>query len=338
MSANGDMQGGLVSATEAYVGETMHATLKLGPWPEGPTLPPYLRNSYLIMQGDLGERRALWLFARDQPTPAAVEKHMTAIGERWADAQIVVFDRLPSYVRQRLIEKGISFVVPGTQLYLPKHGLDFRSRARRPVQVRDALRPSAQAIVVYLLLHAADSKRVHSVSELAPILGQSLMTASRAVAELQAHGLVSAPKVGRAREVRLPGEAREVWEAARGLLRTPVAKRFTLAAGAPTFADGILLAGLSALSRLSMLAEPLSPIYAVDRTRARDLAGDDSAQDWPSLADEPGAATIEVWSYDPMPLSDGGVVDPLSLSLSLRDDPDERVQAALGRLLESLSW
>lgn len=87
-----------------------------------------------------------------------------------------------------------------------------------------------------------------------------------------------------------------------------------------------------------MLAEPRARTYAVGRarTRASEVAGTARARSWP--VDEEESPTVEVWSYDPVPLSDGLVVDPLSLSLSLRDDPDERVQSALGRLLESLSW
>jgi hypothetical protein len=338
MTVSDDQFDRLVSATESYVGETMHAALKLRPWPEAQTLPPYLRNGYLIAEGDLRGRRSLWLFARDEPTPAAIEKHLSAIGERWSDAQVVVFDRLPSYVRRRLIEKGISFVVPGTQLYVPEHGLDFRSRARQSVQAREVLRPSAQAMLLYLLLHASESAPVRSASGLAPLLGQSLMTASRAVAELESHALIRVRSVGRTREVHLQGEAREVWQTAQALLRTPVMKRSTLADGPPTVADGYVLAGLSALSRESMLAEPRARTYAVGRARARALeaAGAATARRWP--VDEEDLPAVEVWSYDPVPLSDGCVVDPLSLSLSLRDDPDERVQGALGRLLESLSW
>lgn len=338
MTVSDDMFDRLVSATESYVGETMHAALKLRPWPEAQTLPPYLRNSYLIEEGDLRGRRSLWLFARDEPTPAAIEKHLSAIGERWPDAQVVVFDRLPSYVRRRLIEKGISFVVPGTQLYVPEHGLDFRSRARRSLERREALRPSAQSTLLYLLLNPAEPARGRSASGLAPLLGQSLMTASRAVAELESHGLIRVQNAGRSKEVSLRGEARELWQTAQALLRTPVAKRFTLADGAPAFADGYLLAGLTALSRRSMLAEPRARTYAVGRTRARALeaVGAATARDW--SVDEGEPPTVEVWSYDPVPLSDGCVVDPLSLSLSLRDDPDDRVQSALGSLLESLPW
>jgi len=340
MNETHDNSGGLVAATKSYVAETMHAPLDLQPWSGTQALPRYLTNAYSILQGTLGTTRALWLFALDEPTPAAVEKHVSAITQWWPDAQVVVFDRLPSYVRQRLIERGISFVVPGAQLYLPEHGLDFRSRSKQSARVGATLRPSAQSMLLYLLLHSGDSALARSASELAPILGQSLMTASRAVAELEAHGLVRVQRVGRTKEVRLSQGAREVWEAAQPLLRTPVIRRLTLVDGLPESAGGHLLAGLRALSQQSMLAAPRTPTYAVDRTTARASGMEDAAvaRDWPSMADEAGAATVEIWSYDPAPLSDGVVVDPLSLSLSLRDDPDERVQGAVARLLEGLPW
>lgn len=331
---------GLVAAAKSYVAETLHAPLELQPWPEAHALPRYLTSAYFMLQGDLGGRRTLWLFAHDEPTPAAIEKNLSAIAEFWPGAQVVVFDRLPSYARQRLIERGISFVVPSTQLYLPQHGLDFKSRSRRSIQVRDALSPSAQTMLLYLLLHSNDLGHARSASEIAPILGQSLMTASRAVAELKAHGLVSTQKVGRTKEVRLRKGARELWETAQDRLRNPVLRRLTLLGESSSSSGDRFLAGVSALSRQTMLAEPHTPTFAVSRKTARELVAGNAvvARDWPSMVDEAGASAVEVWSYDPGPLSEGGIVDPLSLTLSLRDDPDERVQGALRRLLEELPW
>ncbi|MCE5203850.1 MAG: hypothetical protein ABFC80_00610 [Coriobacteriales bacterium] len=332
------MHAELVDATESYVAETMHAPVALRPWAQAHELPRYLVNAYLILQGDLDNRSALWLFARDETTPAAVEKHLSTIGEVWSGEQVVVFKRLPSYVRQRLIERGISFVVPGSQVYLPTHGFDFRSRARRISQVPEVLRPSAQAMLLYFLLHMGDRERVWSATGLAPILGQSLMTASRAIAELEAHALVRTKKVGRTKEVVLAQETRETWEAAQDLLRTPVMRQFMLVESGALPTQGYLLAGLSALGHRTMLAEPCSRTYAVDRATAKELEKAGAVQDWSEMADAPGFSRIEVWSYDPAPLSDGTIVDPLSLSLSLRDDPDERIQGALRDLLETLPW
>jgi hypothetical protein len=47
---------------------------------------------------------------------------------------------------------------------------------------------------------------------------------------------------------------------------------------------------------------------------------------------------LEIWAYDPLVLSAGDTVDPLSLFLSMRDSPDERIQQQLRILLEGIEW
>ena len=53
---------------------------------------------------------------------------------------------------------------------------------------------------------------------------------------------------------------------------------------------------------------------------------------------EAATARIEAWRYTPILLGDHRAVDPLSLHLSLRDTPDERVQQQLAKLLDSVPW
>jgi hypothetical protein len=45
-----------------------------------------------------------------------------------------------------------------------------------------------------------------------------------------------------------------------------------------------------------------------------------------------------VWSYTPALLPDSKTVDPLSLTLSLQDAADERIQQALDELKEHFPW
>ena len=48
---------------------------------------------------------------------------------------------------------------------------------------------------------------------------------------------------------------------------------------------------------------------------------------------------LEIWHYIPSLLNDKNeVVDTLSLFLSLREEPDERVQVALKELMEKFQW
>jgi hypothetical protein len=47
---------------------------------------------------------------------------------------------------------------------------------------------------------------------------------------------------------------------------------------------------------------------------------------------------VEAWRYAPQLFAKDGCVDKLSLFLSLRDMADERVQAALNKMLEEMTW
>jgi hypothetical protein len=58
------------------------------------------------------------------------------------------------------------------------------------------------------------------------------------------------------------------------------------------------------------------------------------------IVPEPDEANvkIEAWSYDPRVLTDRDIADPLSVYLTLREVPNERVQEQLKSLLKRISW
>ncbi len=53
---------------------------------------------------------------------------------------------------------------------------------------------------------------------------------------------------------------------------------------------------------------------------------------------EDPAVNIELWKYDPSLFAKNGVVDPISLAISLSDNEDERVQGELKEFLERYKW
>ncbi len=52
----------------------------------------------------------------------------------------------------------------------------------------------------------------------------------------------------------------------------------------------------------------------------------------------PGACEWQLWHYNPALVSNSETVDPLSLTLSLGDEADERVQKALDELRRKFPW
>jgi hypothetical protein len=58
----------------------------------------------------------------------------------------------------------------------------------------------------------------------------------------------------------------------------------------------------------------------------------------PATAFDDERVEVQTWTYDPRILASNGVVDRLSLYLSVRGSPDERVAQAAEELLETFEW
>jgi hypothetical protein len=169
-------------------------------------------------------------------------------------------------------------------------------------------------------------------AELGRSLGYTAMTASRAARELTDAGLVTAHTRGRTRLLHVQHPPRATWERATPLLQSPVTRR--------AWVQGSIqppprLAGLSALARLTDLADPSVPVYAVTTSQWRDATAAGLTME-PEPA--PGGSAWEVWRYSTTLSRAGDTVDPLSLLLSVRDDTDERVQLAVQQVEEQLPW
>jgi len=100
--------------------------------------------------------------------------------------------------------------------------------------------------------------------------------------------------------------------------------------------DPALLAGMSALSRRTMIADDRLPTYALPLAIFQDFLEKGACVD--SRDAENATARMEIWSYNPHLLSKDPIVDPLSLYLSLRDSADERVQQQLEQLITVCSF
>jgi DNA-binding transcriptional ArsR family regulator len=307
------------------------------PWPRADELPYFLRDAFQFSELELlGQPIVLAIRRADgKQSLSEVRTWMDKVTALSGRPAVYVTDALASYERRRLIQQKVPFIVPGNQLYLPDLGVDLREYFRQRASVAQApLSPSAQAIFITALLRQpwqADWQP----SEVALALGYTPMTLSRAVKELTGAGLVTAYTVGRVRWLRMEQPPAQSWERAKPALRTPVRRRVWVATERSEGMQRIRIAGLSALARYSMLTEPKWPVYAM------------AASDWKAATDagvrelpEPieGAREWELWNYGPRLVPDITTVDPLSLTLSLQDDPDDRIQLALEELKGQFPW
>lgn len=306
------------------------------PWARANELPYFLRDAFQFGELELLGQPLVLAIGRAQAKQSLSEVRtwLNKVQAMAGQPAVYVTDALASYDRRRLIEQKVPFIVPGNQLYLPDLGLDLREYFRQRAPATEALSPSAQAMLITALLRQPWQSDWQP-SEIAVALGYTPMTQSRAVKELTAAGLATAYTVGRSRWLRMELPPAQVWERAKPALRTPVRRTVWVAAHGTVARRPGRLAGLSALARYSMLTEPKWPVFAL------------TAADWKAATDagvrelpepEAGAQEWQLWSYSPALVPDAHTVDPLSLTLSLQKNADDRIQLALDELKGQLPW
>ncbi len=326
------------AAVRRYLHEVLGVPApEVKPWARADELPYFLRDAFQFGELELLGHPILLAIGRAEHPQSLSEVRTWMDKVRVLADQPVVYvtDALASYERRRLIEQKVPFIVPGNQLYLPDLALDLREYFRkRSAAAQTALSPSAQAMLITALLHQPWQAEWQP-AKVAVALGYTPMTLSRAVKELTAAKLATAYTVGRSRWLRMELPPQQIWERAKPALRTPVRRSVWVAADGPAANRPGRLAGLSALARHSMLTEPRWPVYAL------------SGADWKAAIDagvrelpEPvaGAHEWQLWSYSPALVPGVATVDPLSLTLSLQDSADDRVQLALDELKGQRPW
>ncbi len=324
---------GELSQLKRYLHEILSAEISPIPWDEGKRLPFFLRSLYAFFAVQVLEASCLLMLDRNEQeqSPANIRKHMDQVQAEWDGEIVYVRARITSYNRKRLIEHKLPFVVPGNQMYLPMLGIDLREHFKKLRTQTHQFSPSTQALVIHVLLHGT-IKRVFTPVEMAGRLGYSAMTMTRAFDELESADLGEIFIKGRERCVRFSESAKDTWAKAQPFLRSPVKKRGYIK---PLNDDPPgPCAGLTALADYTMLAEPANPVIALSGGDWKSLKQGHRVKEFPSP--EPGALEIEVWSYAPSLFAKGKVVDRLSLYLSLKENRDERVEAALEEMMKGL--
>ncbi|MFP5503540.1 MAG: hypothetical protein ACLGIN_13705 [Candidatus Sericytochromatia bacterium] len=306
------------------------------PWERSRTLPYYLRDAFDWCEiSVLGHPVVLAIDLSEGRQPLRDVKTKLDKARTLNDQPILyVTSALASYERRQLVDYKLSFVVPGNQLYIPELGIDLREYFRQRAATQDVVGPATQAVFITMMLQPQHA--TWPTGNLAQELGYTSMTLSRAVRELSHLELVEIHGHARGRRLSLAAPPAELWERALPWLRSPVKGRhWTSQHRLPPILDGAPLAGLSALSRATMLSEPRSPVHAVSAATWKAAAemGLDIYREW-----RPNAIEWQVWTYPPPSHRKASCVDPLSLTLSLRDERDERVQMALDVLREEFPW
>ncbi len=314
-----------------YLQNTLGMHVEKKPWEKEQALPLYLRSgrSYCVLTIENQECLCIATDAADFQI-AAYTKQLQRLSSYWDGFILLCFQSLTTYQRKALIEQRIAFVVPGSQLYFPQMGMILHERNAAPVKQTEKLSPAAQRMFLYFLVNRIEQGEV---SKLPQILDISAMTASRAVQELTALGLIQSERSGRKKNFTLEKDRKALFQRAEPYLNDPVRKR-VFVSQTPELMS-LPKSGLTALSVQTMLNPPGIPCYAIGSKIFKEM---ELNQIDPAWAMPGTCAELEIWNYDLDILAQDGCVNALSLALSLKCNQDERVQQAVEEMMEEYQW
>ncbi|GAB1078750.1 MAG: hypothetical protein SStaBPW_06350 [Shewanella algae] len=329
----------LIDKLNAYVCQVF-SRLDIGEqWSGTANLPVFLQYSYLYREATLLGRDCLLMFDLgdndEQTSVSSINKHIDILSKSFGGDIIYVVEDIAPYTRKKLVEKKVSFIVPGKQLYLPSFALDFREQFKSRTRSKSA-QLGATAQVILLRKIYQNNNKLLSTSELLNDLNVSRMNISRAYNELVSIGLATIVQVGRNKLLSFDSCGRELWNNSLRFLTSPV-KRSILVDD--IFFDhsnnfDLIKSGECALSTYSMLMNPKRMTYALDTRKWPEIKKSFNIKELDFNYES--STEIELWKYDPRILTNTNVVDPLSLFLSLQNYEDERVEIETENLLNKV--
>jgi len=308
-------------------------------------LPMYIHETFKLYRTNLFNTEIILaeLKNEEELSIQQTEKQVQQVKNQFNQKVVVILENVQAYNRKRLIEKGINFIVPGKQLYMPDLLIDLRESYVNPKAKpkNETLLPSAQFLLIYHIIHRNQQWKLEECpfKEIAKKLGYTPMAITNAIDNLKYHELIEV-EGEKEKFIRFSHERRELWNIAmeRKLLANPVLKT--------VFVDEkpknlfLLRCNASALPEYTDLNPNRQEYFAIEKTVFYGLQKSNALV---NPNEYEGRYALEVWKYNPLTLvdelpNDMAVVDPLSLYLSVKASRDERIEMALEQILEKFIW
>ena len=237
---------------------------------------------------------------------------------------VFLFRNLQFVERNRLIDRGVYFIVSDKFAFLPFLIINYKETVRKKAEELSSV---AQYILLYHL--QIDDMNGWSMADMGEELPYTYVTISRAFKNLEELHLCKIElDENRVKRIYFEGTKKEVWERSLPYLKDPVKKKlyFDDIATDSTFTEG----GITALAHYTSLNPDETKTYVMDAKGYKDLQHNSI---FVNQNEVEGNICIEIWNYPPLYQDNA---DPLSLYLTLRDDRDPRTEKELEIMINKL--
>ena len=303
---------------EQYVQACLQVSIQLNQPTKQQTdrLPMLISGAFELLVGELYGKEVL--FAHDKTgtySPVQLKKVANLFGEKLGLDSVFVFEQISSYNQTRLIQHRVDFIVIGKLMYMPGLLINMLPM-RKTFDQTQKMPATAQLIVLYHI--ECEPIIEQTIDEIAKKMEVSYATCNKAILWLRGHDLATVNQIGKQKLISLDTNKQNVWNKSLKYMYSPVERMLY------TDKEVGLLSGYNALATYSQLVRTDEKVYAwAEKIPATFSHAENEVQ-------------VQIWRYDPKILSKTGVVDPLSLYLTLRADEDERVSLELDNMVHNI--
>ena len=237
---------------------------------------------------------------------------------------VFLFRNLQLVERNRLIDRGVYFIVSDKFAFLPYLIINYKETIHKKAE-------ELSAVAQYILLYHLQVNDINSwsMAEMEKKLPYTYVTISRAFKNLEELQLCKIEMdENRVKRIFFEGTNKEVWERSLPYLKNPIKKK--------VYCDEVVIdrpftyGGFNALAHYSSVNPDKIETYVIDARSYKNLQDDTI---FVNQNDIEGDICIEIWNYPPLYLINA---DPLSLYLTLRDDRDPRTEKALESMINRI--
>lgn len=288
-------------------------------------LPIYITGSYKLFSLKLLGKDIVLLYGIDGMmfTPIQIKKQKELVENKIGRIAVFAFDVVASYNLQRLIAQRINYIIPGKQLFIPDMLIDLKPLKGNNDNNKETIPAIAQCIVLYHLQIASLNNK--TAQELAELFFVSYPNINRALRWLKEREFIVL-NGGKTKSIYFNDSRNILWNSIKNDLVNPIERIL--------YTDEVLydanVAGVNALAQYTMINNEPSETYAISKDEFKQL--------FISTDKEFGTNRIEIWKYNPKHLSTNGIVDKISLFLTLKDGDDERIQIELESMINDITW
>ena len=316
-----------------YLQTIFGTTIKSVPYSFPPNVPFYINDGYTAQKLTWNNNECLVVKPHDTSLRlSSLKKQLKIIGSLCNINCVLNLDNLSAAQRQNLLESNTPFISIPHQVYLPFWGCSFSDRFKREIAVADKMAPMTQVVFLYLYYQYKNNPQVRiNLTQIVRALNIAKSSCTRAIDDLTDSGIFAQRTVGTNKWLSPALSLDEILQKAMLRMSSPVDKEIYVKSllNHAAYKYG----GLQALSKLTMVnANTSDGGLVISRKDVKAILPDSIITK--QKFNDFGGHIIEVWNYDPKALSEGEIVDDISLLLSLRAVTDERIQGGLDTIRE----